>query len=76
MQRYKVSVQTATYAMKGKELLRRNRISAEIERRTEDIGKYGCGYRIVFNDDTEETGIAILKRNGIRILNIKKEAVL
>lgn len=64
---------TVTYALKAKDILRHNGIKAYVERKSVNIGKYGCGYSVVIKDNIE-TAKTILADSGIKILDIKYEA--
>lgn len=68
MKRYILSVGSMTYALKGRDLLRKLGFKATVERRSKDIGTYGCGYAIVINDDNIDRAISALKNAGIKIL--------
>ena len=47
MQRHTISVGSVTYAIKGRDLLRKLGIKAYIERKTNTNGGVGCGYVII-----------------------------
>ncbi len=76
MERYVISTGTVTYALKGRDLLRKLGFKAYVERRTRDIGKYGCGYSIVLKDGDIDKARSVLTANGVRILNVEKSAAL
>lgn len=73
MKKYEIMVGTVTYALKAKDILRNNGFKAYVERKSANIGKYGCGYSVVVNDDISRAR-SILDDNGIKILNIKTGA--
>lgn len=73
MERNIISIGTVTYALKGRDLLRKLGFKAYVQRNSSDIGKYGCGYSIVAVGDIDKIADA-LTENGIRILNIDKNA--
>lgn len=73
MERYIISIGTVTYALKGRDLLRKLGFKAYVERNSRDIGKYGCGYSIVVSGDIDKIADS-LTENGIRIMNIEKNA--
>lgn len=61
---------SVTYAIKGKDLLKRKGYKAYVERRSENIHKGGCGYQIVVSGNfsgAEE----ILRAASIKILEIE-----
>lgn len=69
MSRYAVSTDSITYALKGRDLLRRKGFSAYTERRTTGLSGAGCGYNIIFSGDkkqaTDLLSDAGIKTNGI-----------
>lgn len=71
MKRYLIQTGTVTYAIKGRDLLRRKGIKAKIERKT-TAGAQGCGYAIVVDGDIVEVQ-KILRENGVKILDITEE---
>ncbi len=71
MKRYVIATGTVTYALKGRDLLRKHGFSAKIERITGDK-TLGCGYVIVLNGNILEAE-KILKDAGIKILKITEE---
>ena len=46
MKRYIITTGTVTYAIKGRDLLRRKGFNVKIERITSGKGSAGCGYSI------------------------------
>ncbi len=69
MSRYIISTGTITYAIKGRDLLRRKGFTAHIERRTAGLSSAGCGYNIVVTGNIE-TVRELLSNAGIKILDI------
>ena len=69
MSKYIISTGTITYAIKGRDLLRRKGFTAHIERRTSGLSSAGCGYNIVVNGDIE-TVSSLLSNAGVKILDI------
>lgn len=60
-----------TYAIKGRDLLRKMGYKASIERRTAGAGSNGCGYNIILNGDIKAAEV-ILRDAGVKILQINK----
>ncbi len=60
-----------TYAIKGRDLLRKMGYKARIERRTTGTGSNGCGYNILVDGDIKAAEV-ILRDAGIKILQINK----
>ncbi len=76
MDKYIISVGTITHALKGRDIIKKKGFDARVERRTRDIGKYGCGYAIIVTADDLEKIKSLLNNSSIKILNIQKSAVL
>lgn len=71
MKRYIIQTGTVTYAIKGRDLLRKKGFKVRIERAT--TGKtFGCGYSIFLEGDIEEAE-KILRENGVKILDIQEK---
>lgn len=68
MQRHIISVSSITYAIKGRDFLRKKGIRAYIERKTNDQGNVGCGYVIVATGKLKNI-VADLQGIGIKILD-------
>lgn len=68
MNRFLVSTGTITYAIKGRDVLRRNGIRASVERTTSD--RLGCGYGISVVGNIKKAE-RILRESGVKILEIK-----
>lgn len=73
MQRHIISVSSITYAIKGRDFLRKKGIRAFVERRTNDKGNVGCGYVIVATGKINNI-VADLQGIGIKILDINTVA--
>lgn len=70
MQSYLILTETVTYAIKGRDLLRKRGIRAKVEKM--NSGKRGCSYAVAVNGNTDEA-LKILKNNGIRVLGVKEK---
>ncbi len=71
MKRYIIQTGTVTYAIKGRDLLRKKGFKAKIERITS--GKaYGCGYAIILDGNLEQAE-KTLRENGVKILDISEQ---
>ena len=73
MQRHVISVTSITYAIKGRDSLRKQGFKAFVERKTNANGNAGCGYVIVAEGNRERI-TQILKLSGIKILEINSVA--
>ena len=73
MKKTEIMIGTVTLALKGRDILRDNGFKAHIERKSYNIGKYGCGYSVVVTEEAERA-VSILKENGIKVLNVIKTA--
>ena len=69
MQRHTIYVGSVTYAIKGRDLLRRLGVEAHIERKTDMNGNVGCGYVVIANGN-RQTIINGLTGSGIKVLEI------
>ena len=69
MKRYVIITGTVTYAIRGRDILRKEGFRAIVERNTVGIARYGCGYGIVINGDVDDA-VKILTKNGIKILDV------
>ncbi len=67
MARQFIMVQSITYAMKAKSVLRNNGIYADITKTSKHSAQKGCGYSLIVNRDFDRA-VKILKENGIKIL--------
>ena len=73
MKEYIIATGTITYALKGRDLLRKNGINARVERMTNRDKNRGCGYVIIVIGDLKNSEI-LLKAAGIKILEIIERA--
>lgn len=69
MQRHIISVSSITYAIKGRDLLRKQGFRAYIERKTNANGNTGCGYVIIADGNREKITNALMN-SGVKILQI------
>lgn len=72
LNRHIIVTGTVTYAIKGRDILRNKGFRVSIERNSTGLSRYGCGYAIVVDGNIEEA-TGILKKHGVKILDIKKE---
>lgn len=71
MNKYRITTGTVTYAIKGRDLLRRHGYRVRMERITSGLGSAGCGYSLVVEGplaDVED----LLRRSDIKILEINR----
>ena len=68
MQRYMIVTPSVTYALKGRDALRRMGFPARIERRRGQNGG-GCGYGIVTEGDIRKTE-RVLNNASVKVLEI------
>lgn len=66
-----ITTGTVTYAIKGRDVLRRNGINAKIERKTSMSGSAGCGYTVVTSGDKRKI-LELLNDTGVKILKIEE----
>ena len=69
MEKIAISTGTVTYAIKGRDLLKKIGIKAYVERA---VGpeKIGCGYRIIAVGNRQKI-LDVLNQNSIKILDVK-----
>lgn len=72
MKRYFVITGTITYAIKGRDALRRGGCKAELKKAVNMGGNVGCGYGVVTNCDLEKIK-NVFSRYGVRYLQIKED---
>ena len=70
-QKIVITTGTVTYAIKGRDVLRRNGINAKIERKSSLSGGAGCGYTVVTNGDKQRI-LQILNDAGVKILKTEE----
>lgn len=68
MKRYLILTETVTYAIKGRDILRKNGMTAQVEKL--NYGKSGCSYAVTVSGDIGKAE-ALLKASGIKILEIR-----
>ncbi len=71
MKRYIISTGTVTYAIKGRDLLRKKGYNVKIERITSGKGSAGCGYSIILKGELGDAE-NILRSAGVKILEINE----
>ncbi len=70
--RYVIVTGTVTYAIRGRDVLRREGFTAAVERNSSGLGRLGCGYGIVVKGNIDEI-IKLLKKNGIKIIEVNRK---
>lgn len=60
---------TITYAIRGRDLLRKHSFRASVERNLSGSNRYGCGYGIAVYGDINEA-VRILKDHNIKVLDV------
>ena len=68
MKKRLLQVNSITYAVKGRELLKRNGFKAYIERTPNNLDRVGCGYSIFVSGDVDAAE-ALLNNAGIKVLS-------
>ena len=71
MKGHLITTGTVTYALKGRDILRKKGFKVNIERIT-GAETFGCGYAIILNGDIKEAE-SVLRNNGVKILEIKEK---
>ena len=62
-----IYVSSVTHAMRGRALLAKHGIAAEVERQTDETGRAGCGYYLRIRGDRQRAE-QLLRQAGIRVL--------
>ena len=73
MQRYSISVSSITYAINGRDILRKVGIKAYVERKTNVNGNVGCGYVIIAQGNKNKITQALID-SGVKILDFRSIA--
>ncbi len=68
MKRYIILTGTVTYAIKGRDILRKKGFKVRVERITGEK-TYGCGYAIILDGELNSAE-KLLRDNGVKILDI------
>lgn len=63
MQRHVISVTSITYAIKGRDVLRKQGIKAFVEKKTNANGNAGCGYVIIAEGNKNIITRALINSN-------------
>ena len=71
MQRYSITVETVTQALKGREVLRKNGFRASVKKSTSDSENMGCAYNIVLEGGELSKAIRILHKSGITVKSVR-----
>ncbi|MDR1002295.1 MAG: DUF3343 domain-containing protein [Oscillospiraceae bacterium] len=66
-----LTIPSVTQASRGRELLLRRGINAEIRRLSGNLNYEGCMQGIVVNANYASTVVEILRKNGIKVTHIK-----
>lgn len=73
MQRHIILVNSITYAIKGRDFLRKNGIKAYIEKKITSNGNAGCGY-VIIAEGNKSVITHILMNSNINIIEINSIA--
>ena len=71
MKRYIIFTGTVTYALKGRDILRKNGFKVKVERITGEK-TLGCGYAIIL-DGGIQAAKKLLEEKGVKILDIAEK---
>lgn len=69
MKQYRITTGTVTYAIKGRDLLRRYGYKVRMERVASGLGSAGCGYSLVLTGDISAAE-KLLRQADVKILEI------
>ena len=71
MKRYIITTGTVTYAIKGRDILRKNGFKVRTERITGEKTS-GCGYAIILDGELESAE-RLLRQHGVKVLDITEK---
>lgn len=63
---------TVTYAIRGRDILRRNGFEATVERNSSGLGRHGCGYGIVIKNNVDKA-VELLEANSVKIIEVNRK---
>lgn len=66
---YTIAVGSITYAIKGRDVLRKAGVKSHVERKTNQNGNSGCGYVIIAEGNRKKI-IDLLNGSGIKVISI------
>ena len=72
MKRFTITTGTVTYAIKAKDILKRNGYKAYVERVTSGNSSKGCLYAVIVESDSNSV-IDMLRSAGIKIIDINEK---
>ncbi len=73
MKRYNITTGTITYAIKGKDALRKKGYTARIEKNSSLKNKNGCSYSIILEGGNINTALRILGDMGVKVLAVNED---
>lgn len=72
MKRYIISTGSITYAIKGRDVLRKKGFRARVEKNHFVNQKSGCSYAIILESGNIDDAEKILHNAGVKILSVKE----
>ncbi len=70
MQKYLIVTGTVTYALRARDVLRRNNISSRVEKPPKLRSSMGCGYGVVVEGNIDKIK-KLLVGSGVKILSVE-----
>ena len=71
MQRYIITVETVTQALKGREVLRKNGFKVKVQKSSFSESDAGCAYNVILEDGDLKQAVRILHKNGITVKSVR-----
>lgn len=71
MKGYLITTGTVTYALKGRDILRKKGFKANVEKAATEEKNMGCGYQVAVYGDIDSAE-QILRNAGVKILKISE----
>ena len=73
MKRYVITTGTVTYAIKGRDALRKKGFTARAEKNSSLKNKNGCSYSIILENGNINAALKILGETGVKVLNVNED---
>ena len=72
MKRYVITVGTVTYAIKGRDILRKKGFNAKVEKNSSLKNKNGCSYSIILEGGNLNNALKVLGDTGVKALAVSE----
>lgn len=72
MKRYVITTGSVTYAIKGRDALRKKGFTARVEKNSSIKNKNGCSYSIIIENGNISKALGILADAGVKVLAVNE----